>query len=132
MASFAAAKSSFESNDLKTAKDHLIWILDKSSNTEYKAIARIRLASISIDEKKYDKGMKYLLDTFPVEFQGDVEDRKGDIYYAQNKNNDAKKAYQLALEKYSDKHPAKQLVQIKLDSLGGANDQKEIINASGN
>lgn len=131
MASFAAAKSSFEANDLKAAKDHLMWILEKSSNEEYKAIARLRLSSIAIDEKKYDEGLKFLSESFPSEFQADVADRKGDIYYAQDKNKEAKIAYQQALEKYTDKHPAKQLVQIKLDSLGGANEQKEIINASG-
>ena len=131
MASFAAAKSSFETNDLKAAKTHLIWVLGNSSNEEYKAIARLRLASIAIDEKKFDDGLKFLSESFPSEFQGDVNDRKGDIYYAQNKNKEAKIAYQQALEKYTDKHPAKQLVQIKLDSLGGANDQKEIVNVSG-
>ena len=130
MAAFSAAKSSFELNDLKSATSHLTWVMDKSSNSEYKAIARLRLSSIAIDEKKYDEGLKYLSESFPLEFQGDVEDRKGDIYYAQNKNKEAKAAYQLALDKFTDKNSAKQLVQIKLDSLGGAIEQKETVNAS--
>jgi predicted negative regulator of RcsB-dependent stress response len=128
MASFSAAKSSFELNDLKAAKKHLSWIVDQSKSAEYKAIARLRLAAIAIDEKSFDEGLKILAADYPVEFQGDVADRKGDIFYAQNKIVDAKTAYELALSKLSEKSPSKQLVQIKLDSLGGSNDQKDAIN----
>lgn len=130
MASFSAAKSSFELNDLKAAKAHLSWIVERSKSAEYKAIARLRLAAIAIDEKSFDEGLKLLAADFPVEFQGDVADRKGDIFYAQNKINEAKSAYESALAKLSEKSPSKQLVQIKLDSLGVSNDQKEVANGS--
>ncbi|MCX7219915.1 MAG: hypothetical protein NTY70_13560, partial [Burkholderiales bacterium] len=35
---------------------------------------------------------------------------------------DARVAYQLALSKQNEKNPARQLTQIKLDSIGGAVD----------
>ena len=119
MAALAAAKTAFDANDLKTAKDQLQWVVDKGSD-EYKAIARIRLAGILLDEKAFDEGLKLLAGDFPQQFTGVVADRKGDILAAQGKTEDARAAYKLALDKTDEKNPARQLIQLKLDALGGA------------
>jgi predicted negative regulator of RcsB-dependent stress response len=39
---------------------------------------------------------------------------------AQNKLPEARTAYQSALDKMDKKHPGRQIVQIKLDAIGGA------------
>ncbi len=119
MSALAAAKSAFDSNDFKTAKAQLQWVADKGSN-EYKAVAKIRLAGILLDEKAYDEGLKVLAGDFPVEFVGVVSDRKGDILVAQNKLDEARAAYQAALEKTDAQNPGRQLIQIKLDAIGGS------------
>lgn len=123
MSGLAAAKSAFDANDLKTAKAQLQWVADKGSDA-YKAIARIRLAGILLDEKAYDEGLKVLAGDFPSEFAGVVSDRKGDIYVAQNKLDEARTAYQTALEKTDAQNPGRQLIQIKLDAIGGAAEKK--------
>lgn len=123
MSGLAAAKSAFDANDLKTAKAQLQWVADKGSDA-YKAIARIRLAGILLDEKAYDEGLKVLAGDFPAEFAGVVSDRKGDIYVAQNKLDEARTAYQTALEKTDAQNPGRQLIQIKLDAIGGAAEKK--------
>ena len=64
--------------------------------------------------------MTQLSGEFPADLQAEVLDRKGDILVAQAKIDDARKAYQAALEKMTDKNPARQLVQIKLDAIGGS------------
>lgn len=120
MTALAAAKSAFDSGDLKNAKTQLQWIIDKGTNDEYKAIAKVRMAGILLDEKAYDEGLKLLSGTFPAQFVGLVDDRKGDILVAQNKLDEARIAYQTALEKTSEKNPGRQLIQIKLDAIGGA------------
>ena len=130
MAALAAAKSAFDSNDLKTAKSQLHWVIGHSSVSEYKALARIRLAGIALDEKNYDEGLALLAGDFPAEFVGSVFDRKGDLYLAQNKFVEARAAYQSALEKIKDKNPGRKLVQIKLDAIGGASESKVAINAA--
>lgn len=122
MAELAAAKSAFEGNDMKTAKTRLQWV-SENGDAEYKAIARIRLAGILLDEKAYDDALKQLSGDFPEQFAGAVADRKGDILAAQNKNAEARAAYKLALEKTDQKNPARQLIQLKLDALGGAADK---------
>jgi predicted negative regulator of RcsB-dependent stress response len=119
MAALAAAKSAFDANDLKTAKAQLQWVVDNGTSDEYKAIAKIRLAGILLDEKAYDEGLKLLSGDFPAQFAGPVADRKGDILVAQSKIDDARAAYKAALEKTDEKNPARQLIQLKLDALGG-------------
>lgn len=119
MSGLTAAKSAFDSNDFKTAKAQLQWVADKGS-AEYKAVAKIRLAGILLDEKSYDEGLKVLAGDFPAEFAGVVSDRKGDIFVAQNKLDEARTAYHAALEKTDAQNPGRQLIQIKLDAIGGA------------
>lgn len=119
MAALIAAKSAFEANDLGTAKTQLQWVVEHG-NDEYKALAKIRLAGILLDEKAYEEGLKLLAGDFPEAFSGAVADRKGDILVAQGKIEDARAAYQLALEKADEKNPARQLIQMKQDAIGGA------------
>jgi predicted negative regulator of RcsB-dependent stress response len=120
MGALAAAKSAFDANDLKVAKAQLQWVIDNALTDEYKAIAKIRMAGILLDEKAYEDGLKLLSDDFPEQFAGAVADRKGDILVAQGKIDDARTAYKRALEKTDEKNPARQLIQLKLDAIGGA------------
>jgi predicted negative regulator of RcsB-dependent stress response len=119
MGALAAAKSAFDANDLKAAKAQLQWVIEHGSD-EYKTIARIRLAGILLDEKAFDDGLKLLAGDFPEQFSGAIADRKGDILAAQGKIEDARAAYKLAVDKTDEKNPARQLIQLKLDALGGA------------
>ncbi|HJV85779.1 MAG TPA: tetratricopeptide repeat protein [Noviherbaspirillum sp.] len=119
MSALVAAKSAFDANDLKAAKAQLQWAVDHGSD-EYKAIAKIRLAGVLLDEKAYDEGLKLLSGDFPAEFSGAVADRKGDILAAQGKAEEARNAYKVALEKTDEKNPARQLIQLKMDAISGA------------
>lgn len=120
MSALTAAKAAFDANDVKAAKSQLQWVVDNGRDDEYKAIAKIRLAGILLDEKAYDDGLKLLSGDFPAQFTGVVADRKGDILVAQNKIEEARIAYQMALEKTDQKNPGRQLIQLKLDAIGGA------------
>jgi predicted negative regulator of RcsB-dependent stress response len=119
MAALAAAKTAFDAGDLKAAKTQLQWVIDKAQDDEYKAVAKIRLAGILLDEKAYDEGLKLLSSDFPTQFAGAAADRKGDILASQNKIEEARAAYRTALEKTDKKNPGRQLIQLKLDAIGG-------------
>lgn len=121
MAALAAAKSAWETKDAAAAKTQLQWLIDNARDGEYKAIARIRLAGVLLDEKAYDEALKVLAVDVPSHFAGAVADRKGDILVAQDKLDEARAAWKLALDKTDDKNPARQLIQLKLDAIGGAN-----------
>jgi predicted negative regulator of RcsB-dependent stress response len=120
MSAMFAAKAAFDAGDLKTAKAQLQWVIDHGADEEYKALAKIRLSGILLDEKAYDEGLKLLAGDFPAQFASAVADRKGDILVAQNKIADARAAYQAALDKTDKKDPARQLIEMKLDAIGGA------------
>jgi predicted negative regulator of RcsB-dependent stress response len=118
MSALVAARSAFDANDLKSAKQQLQWAADHGTD-EYQAVARLRLAGILLDEKAYDEALKTLNGTMPPEFAASVADRKGDILVAQNKLADARAAYQAALAATDKRNPGRQLIQLKLESIGG-------------
>jgi predicted negative regulator of RcsB-dependent stress response len=120
MGALVAARAAFDAADLKAAKGELLWVSENGKNEEFKAIARIRLAGVLLDEKAYEEGLKVLSVDFPDQFAALVADRKGDLYFALNKLEDARAAYQTALDKTEVKNPARQLIQLKLDSVGGS------------
>jgi predicted negative regulator of RcsB-dependent stress response len=119
MAALTAAKAAFDASDLKTAKEQLQWAIDHG-NDEYKSVARLRLSGVLLDEKAYDQALALLNGDFLPQFAAEVQDRKGDVLAAQNKLLEARTAYQAALDKMDKNHPGRQIVQIKLDAIGGA------------
>ena len=118
MTGLTAAKSAFDSNDLKTAKLQLQWVIDHAADEEYKAVAKVRLAGVLLDEKAYDEGLKLLASDFPAAFAGLVADRRGDLLAAQNKLPEARASYQAALAVMEPRNPGRQLIQLKLDAIG--------------
>ena len=119
LGALSAAKSFFDANDLKSAKAQLEWVV-AHGNEEHKNIAAIRLAGVLLDEKAYDEALKTLAVAALPQFKVDVEDRKGDILAAQNKVEEARTAYKAALEAADKNNPGRQLIQLKLESIGGS------------
>ena len=114
-----AAKSSFDAGDLSAAKAHLQWVVDFGRDT-YKPIARIRLAAVLFDEKKYPEALAALEQVKDEGYVSMVADLRGDILAAQGKKEAARAAYQIAVEKSSDRSPLKSISQAKLDAFGGS------------
>lgn len=120
MAALRAAKSFVAVNDLANAKQRLQWVVDKAKDDEMRDVARLRLAAVLLDEKKYDEALKLLDAKHVPAFDGLYADLKGDILTAQGKRAEARAQYQLALEKSDARGNYRQLVQVKLDALGEA------------
>jgi predicted negative regulator of RcsB-dependent stress response len=119
MSALGAAKAAFDANDLKTAKARLQWVID-NGNDEYKSVARLRMSGLLLDEKAYDQALKVLDADIVPEYAAAAADRRGDVLVAQNKLPAARAAYQKALDAMDKKNPGRQLVQLKLDAIGGA------------
>lgn len=119
MSALVAAKSAFDANDLNAAKLQLKWASDHGGD-EFRAVAKIRLAGVLLDEKAYDDALRVLTGDVPAQFAGAVADRKGDILAAQNKLAEARAAYQAALDATDKKNPGRQLIQLKLEAIGGS------------
>jgi predicted negative regulator of RcsB-dependent stress response len=119
-AQLLAAQASLQARDVAHAKVQLQWVIEHASETGLQDTARLKLASVLLDEKKYDDALKQLEATHPESFTGLFADLKGDVLSAQGKNAEARVAYQQAYDKTDAKSMYRNLIQLKMDGLGGA------------
>ncbi|MBK8764140.1 MAG: tetratricopeptide repeat protein [Burkholderiaceae bacterium] len=120
MGALVAAKAYFEGGDLKAARAPLQWVIDNAKDDEFKHLARVRLAGILLDQEAFDEGLKLLSAEPSARFAAAYADRRGDLLVAQGKADEARAAYQQALDKSDAKSPMRRITQVKLDALGGA------------
>ncbi len=119
-AALAAAKAAFDSGNLAEARNSLKWVVDHAKDDGTRDLARLRLAVVELDEKKYDAALA-TLQTAPVEALAALfADLRGDILTAQEKPAEARSAYQAALDKTDAKSPYRGVIQGKLEALGEA------------
>src|SRR5688572_16669921 len=120
MAALSAAKAGVLTGELEDARKNLQWAMDKAREEEMRDVARLRLAGILLDDKKYDDALK-LLSTKPVDaYAALYADLRGDVLTAQGKTAEARAAYQVALDKSDANSQYRRLIELKLDALGEA------------
>jgi predicted negative regulator of RcsB-dependent stress response len=121
MAALVSAKAHFQGGDLKTAHAQLAWVVENAKDEALQDIARIRLASVMLDEKAYDDALKTLDAKHGDAFDAQFLTTRGDVLIAQGKKEEAGKAYKAALEKVDAKDGAQRgWIQLRLDALGMA------------
>ena len=118
MAQLRAAKALVASVDLAGAVTRLQWTVDHTKEDEIRDIARLRLAGVLLDQKKFDESLKLLAVKPLPAFDGLYAELKADVLATQLKKTEAREAYQLALTKLDINSPYRQVLQIKLDTLG--------------
>ena len=117
-AGLLAAKLAADKGQAEVARADLFWVAESGSESEYRSIARLRLAGLLLDEKKYDEALKQLDAVDGAEFAALAADRRGDILMAQGKTDDAKAAYQKAWATMDAKVDYRRVVEAKLNVLG--------------
>ncbi len=117
-AGLLAAKALHEKGNADASRSALAWVAQNAVDPGYQAIARLRLAAELLDSKSYDEALKELSNNVPKEFVPLVDDRKGDIYLAQGKRDEAKDAYRKAWTGLADRGEYRRLVEIKLNAVG--------------
>ena len=117
-AGLLAAKALHDKGNADASRAALAWVADKAADPGYQAIARLRLAAELMDTKSYDEALKQLTAPVPKEFEALVADRKGDIYLAQGKRDEAKAAYQQAWSGLEAGADYRRLVEVKLNAVG--------------
>lgn len=121
LGALVAARQSFEAGDLKTARAQLTWAADNGKD-EIRDLARLRLASVLLDEKAYDEALKQLEAAHAAAFAARFLELKGDVLAAAGKKPEARAAYQAALDKGEVREgrggAGRELLRQKLDSLG--------------
>lgn len=117
-AAFSAARAALDSGDLAGAKAQLAWVLKNGKEDEARDIARLRLAAVLLDEKNPAEALKQLEAKPADSLAALYADLKGDILAAQGKSEEARTAYQLALDRSEAGSAYRGIVQLKLDALG--------------
>lgn len=113
-----AAKSNFAANDDKSAKAQLEWAIKNAQEDAVKAIAGLHLASVLFEEKDYDGAQKVLAAIDDKGYEGLKASLQGDVYLAQGKQAEAKKAFENALNNLDMQGKLHEYTQQKLESLG--------------
>ena len=117
-AGLLVAKVEMDKGNPDAAKTALEWTSKNASDDGYRAIARLRLASVLVEQKAYDAAMQALSENFPSEMQAVVSDRKGDVLALQGKNAEAAAEYSSAYAAFGDSVEYRRLVEVKLNALG--------------
>jgi predicted negative regulator of RcsB-dependent stress response len=121
MAALVSAKAHFQGGDLKTAHAQLAWVAENARDEALQDIARLRLASVMLDEKAYDDALKLLDAKHASAFDAQFLATRGDVLVALGKKDEAASAYQSAMDKMQTKDAAQRAnIQLRLDALGTA------------
>jgi predicted negative regulator of RcsB-dependent stress response len=118
-AALVIAKNAFEAGNLDEARKRLEWVMANGVE-EHRGVARMRLAAILMEQKKYDDALKVLDGSKDEAFVPLAADLRGDIMLAQGRVDEARAAYKLAMEKAGARNPVKNIAETKLNALGGA------------
>ena len=112
------ARDAFDAGNLDEAARQLRWVMEHGADV-HRGLARTRLASVLLDQKKYDEALKTLDGNTDEAYAPMVADVRGDVMFAQNRMDEARAAYKAAVDKADPHNPVKQIAQTKLAALGG-------------
>ncbi|MFN5047431.1 YfgM family protein [Roseateles sp.] len=115
-----AAKLQLDKGQSEPARAALSWAVEKASETEYRDIARLRLAALQMDAKQYDEAVKTLDGVKGADFAALVADRRGDLALLQGKPDAAKAEFLKAYKGLDKGLDYRRLVEAKLATLGVA------------
>lgn len=119
MAALVAAGAYVQAGDAKAAKIPLQWAIENAKDDAFRHAARLRLASILLDEGAFDEGLETLDVEVTGAFAALYDDRRGDLASAAGKRDEARAAYDRALAALAPNAALRSIVQLKRDALGG-------------
>ncbi len=119
-AGLVAAKVQLDKGKADDARATLAWVADNGRHEGLAALARLRLAGVLLDAKKYDEALAQLEPSRLGAFAALGADRRGDVLLAQGRSEDARAAYQAAWKEMPESLDYRRLVEAKLTALGVA------------
>ena len=121
------AKLAFERNDYATAEKALIKVENtKVDDQGLIHVVKLRLAYSQLAQDKFDAALKSLSAVTDPAFKATADEARGDVYVAKNDIENAKKAYMSAWDGLLERQQERQILQIKLESVGVLVDDPEI------
>jgi predicted negative regulator of RcsB-dependent stress response len=129
MGAMLAARVQVDTGDARNARVQLGWAAENAKDPGLRELARLRLATLLLDEKSYDEATKQLAAEPLASFAPRFAELRGDILAAQGKAAEARTAYESALTKLAalakddearQRSGYKDVLEAKRDALGGA------------
>jgi predicted negative regulator of RcsB-dependent stress response len=115
-----AARVQFDKGQADAARGTLEWVAANAKESEYRALARLRLAGVHLEAKRFDDALKLVTSDVPESLSALAADRRGDILQALGKPAEAEAAYQQAWKALAKEVDYRRLVEAKLVALGAA------------
>ena len=126
-AQLVMAKLAYDKADYANAEKALKKVENaKDGDAGLLQVVKLRLGYAQLAQKKYDEALKTLTAVNDPAFKATAEEARGDIYVAKNDIENAKKAYQGAWNTLVERKEERQILQIKLESVGVLVDDPEI------
>jgi predicted negative regulator of RcsB-dependent stress response len=119
MAAMLAAKMAKDKNNSTLAEKYLKFTIDNARDKGFVDIARLRLADIYIDEHKDSLVLPLLMAKHDKSFDALYYSKRGDLHLAKGDKNKARDSYKEALKIAGDNQSVTQVIQMRLDVLGG-------------
>lgn len=116
-ATMMVAADLFDQGQYEAAEKQLNWVLQNQQIPFVRALAIQRLATVQLQQKKYDAALATLKMPVDAAFEALILETQGDVLYAQGKNKEALAVYEQALAKTVQDVPGLQLLQLKADEL---------------
>ena len=124
---FILAKLAYDKQDYAAAEKALKTVENsKVKDAGLVQVVKLRLADAQLAQKKYDAALKTLTAVTEPAFKATAEELRGDIYVAKKDTAAAAKAYQSAWDAFLERKQERQLLQIKLESVGVLVEDPEI------
>lgn len=115
-ASLYLAKFAVQQGDLNTAQQHLQSVVDGGSEAAVRDLARYRLARVLVSKEEADAALDLLASSTTAGYGPLYAEARGDILLSQNRLQDARDAYQIALSAIGEAPMRRSILQLKLDN----------------
>lgn len=124
MAALLSAGVQFSAGEGKNARAQLEWLVENGDDPALRDIARLRLASVLLDEGAHADALARLQAEPDAALKGRFADLRGDVLAASGKPDEARSAYQGALDAIAQGgteggETLREVVRVKLQALEG-------------
>lgn len=117
LAALQLARQDVYENKFSDAETQLRWVMKHGNNPALRQVARIRVARVLIAENQAQQALDLLNKVDDKAFDSAIWETKGDAYKALNNTDQAKIAYQNALNSFHDISLLQPTIQMKIDDM---------------
>ncbi len=122
-ASLMLARLDVEAGQLEKAGHHLGRVMDHSKDSAMQHVARLRLVTLALDKGDLKWADRLLASQSTGGFGSRYDELRGDVFAVRNDLNNARNAYQSALESAEVGSVAAQILERKLNSVRRVDDR---------